>query len=985
MGTFSSARRKRATGRGALMSTSAMLFLAMSGQAMAQDQDGTPPQQDAADVQSTGSDEPSIVVTGSRIRRSGFDAPTPTVGVGAEEIESSGAVNVVDVLNELPQISTGFSNANTSFSFGNIGLNQVDLRNLGVRRTLTLVNGRRRAGTPDDSNFLAFDLSNIPTALIERVEVQTGGTSAVYGADAVAGVVNIILRNNFEGVEAYGQYGISGEGDYHTASYGVTAGVNYEGGNAVLHVSRSENGLLTRAERNLGTRFAFVSNPANTGPNDGIPARIPLRDLKFAYFGIPTLTSFLPFGPGGSYTDVIFDSALQTFRPIRAGSRGVIDGSYSQDEGGTQDADTLVAPLERTTLYGSANYQLSPNVRFILEGMFSDIHAEDRIGPVFDVFSTFVSIDNPYMPDAVRQGLVDAGLDGFSYARQHDEFGMRGTDIDRRYWSVAAGFDGTVLGDWTWSATYEFGKSNTTNRNLNDRLDERWFEASDAIRDPITNQIVCRSLDARARGCVPVNVFGAGTISQAAVDYIIADHTTTTETTQTLVQGLLAGDLFHLPGGDVRFSAGVEYRKDTLNFRPSFVWENALGFFASQFSPVDESNDVREAFAEVLVPILSERPFFYSLELEGAYRISDYQRAGTVDSWKIAGSWAPVPDVRFRVTRARAVRAPSLGELFDPGSRGAFGLSDPCDPLLLDAGSSSRRANCLALGLDPVNFNPDTRRVTTLVFTTGNPDLNVETGNTWTVGAVVRPRWIPGLSISADWYSIKLAGGIARIGPQQTLDNCVDLPTLDNQFCDFVTRGGDGNVDEVRDSYINASGFEVEGIDMELSYRFDIRDVFGGGNDLGRLNLRLVGSYLIHNIFIDRDLVTGDETPLENAGLSDNPEFRGFINVGYQRGRFNLNWQARYVDSTVTSNLIENPQEDVGEFFRIPSVWYHDLSFGYDLSNGLRLYGGVNNVFDTGPRDHPFTARGNQAYDNLIGRFFFIGARVRFGGRDGSP
>lgn len=936
--------------------------------------------QDAADTDAEAAEaaqEGEVVVTGSRLRRDGIDAPTPTVSVGSEVIEAKGITNVVDLLNELPQISTGLSNANTSFSFGNIGLNQADLRNLGVRRTLTLVNGRRRAGTPDDSNFLAFDLSAIPAALIDRVEVQTGGTSAVYGADAVAGVINLILKDNFDGVEGYANYGIAGRGDYTTSAYGVTIGTNYDRGNAVLHVSRSENSTLTRGDRDLDDRYNFVSNPANTGPNDGIPARIPVRDLKLAYFGIPTITAFLPYGAGGSFTDVIFDSVLGNFRPINAGPRGVIDGSFSLGEGGTTPNDTLVAPTERTSVYGKATYELTPSIKAFTEVIYADINARDRIGSVFDSFSTTISVDNPFMPEVVRQQLLAAGQTGFTYARQHDEFGQRGTDINRKYYSIGAGFEGNIGSSWNWSAVYEFGKSQTINRNSNDRLDANWFEASDAIRDPASGQIVCRSVEARARGCVPVNVFGVGTISQAAVDYIRADHTTTTDTSQTLVQGLISGDLFQLPAGAVKLSAGAEYRRDTLDFRPSFVWERALGFFASQFSPVAESNEVKEAFAEILVPILRDRPFFHALELEGAYRISDYQRAGSVDSWKIAGQWAPISDIRFRVTRAKAVRAPSLGELFDPGSRGAAGLSDPCDPNLLDSGSGSRRANCAALGLDPVTYNPNTRRVTTLVFTTGNPDLDVETADTFTAGVVLRPSFIPNLAFSADYYRIELDGGISRLGAQQTLNNCVDLPSLDNQFCQSVDRIADGNIREVLDSYINVASFKVEGIDFELSYSRRLNDIFGGEGDLGSFRLGAVASYLKNNIFVDRDLVTGEETPFNDAGEADNPQFRLTGTATYSNGPFQVNWSSRFIDATVTNNDLENPQEDVGSFYNIPSVWYHDMSVAFDVQENFRFNAGVRNVFDTGPRDHPLTARGSSAYDNLTGRFFFVGARVK--------
>lgn len=960
----------RARGRGVLVASVSLVALATPWAAYAQAQ--TVPENEATQVE-------EIVVTGSRLQRSGLDAPTPTMALTAEVLEAKAIVNVADILNEMPQVATGLSNANTSYSFGNIGLNQVNLRNLGVRRTLTLVNGRRRAGTPDDSNFLAFDLGNIPTALVKRVEVQTGGTSAVYGADAVAGVVNVIIKDDFDGIEAQVQYGSDEGGTYDTLTYGLTTGVNYDRGNAVLHMSRTETGGLTRGDRGLGTRYGFVSNPANTGPNDGIPARIPLRDLTFAYFALGTPTGYLPFGPNGAWTDVIFDSATQSFRPLNAGDRGVIDGSYSQGEGGRQDADTLVAPLERTNVYAKADYRLNDNLKLFGEFVFADITARDRISAVFDSWSTSVSIDNPFMPTAVRDGLIAAGEDSMYYARSHDEFGMRGTDMDRQYYSLATGLEGEFGDTWKWSAVFEYGKSKTTNHNLNDRLDARWFEASDAILDPVSGQAVCRSLEARARGCVPVNIFGQGTISAEAIDYIRVNHSSMTETSQTMVQGLIAGDLFQLPAGAVKVSAGMEYRKDEIDFRPSSVWENAEGFFASQFSPISKSNDVSEAFAEVLVPVVRDKPFAYSVELEGAYRVSKYERAGSVDSWKLAGSWAPIPDIRFRVTKATAVRAPSLGEMFNPGSRGASSLSDPCDPNLLDSGTSNRRANCAALGFDPVTWDPNTRRMTTLVFSTGNPDLNVEEADTLTVGAVVRPRFLPGFAFSMDYYNIKLDGGIDRIGAQQTVNNCVDLPSLDNQFCGMLTRRPDGNLYEVRDSYINVASFEVEGVDFEATYHAELSNLLRRDGDLGRISLQGVASYLKHNTFIDRDLATGEETAFDDAGEAGNPKLRGLINATYYKGNVQVNWSSRYVDETVTNNDLLNPAEDIGSYYNIPSIWYHDLSVAVDTPMNVRFTAGIRNVFDEGPRDHPTTARGNLGMDDLIGRFYFIGAKWRFG------
>lgn len=943
------------------------------------------------------SDEDSdrIIVTGSRIRRSGYDAPSPTNVISSDGIQLAGTPNLLEVLNEQPQITNGFFNQNTSFSFGNIGLNQLDLRDLGVRRTLTIVNGRRRAGTPDDSNFLAFDLNNIPTSLVDRVEIITGGTSAVYGADAVAGVINVILKDDFEGLQLEGQ--VSGnleEGDYSTYFYNATLGGEFADGrgHAMLHVGRSQNSRLNKRDRGLENDFRFLSNPADTGPGDGIPGRIQFDDVKFAFFGIPTITTTVPLDENGdptadgSFNTVIWDEGLNRFRFFDSG-RGLgtsIDGfaSLGSDGGDGRFFDTLIAPIRRTNVYGKARYDIRDNVRGSIEFIYADTNSSDIIGPVFDVFSSFVSVENAFMPQSTRDALIAAGQTGFSLSRQHNEFGPRRGDLDRRFYSIAAGLEGQLFEDrLNWEIVYEYGRTSTENTNRNDRLDANWFNALDSIIDPMTGQAVCRDADARAEGCVPVNIFGEGTISQAAIDYVSTDHTSSTRTSQELFQIVATGRLFDLPAGAVQYAGGFEYRKDSLDFRPSFVWENALGFFASQFSPVDVSNSVTEGFVEVLIPVVKDLPLIENLEIEGAFRLSDYERAGTTESWKAGGSWTVTEDLRIRGTRARAVRAPALGELFDPGSRGASGITDPCDPIFgLDAGTSFRRANCIALGLDPVTFDPDTRRVTTLVFTTGNPDLDVEVGDTFTVGGVITPRWTPGLQIAVDYYGIDLAEGISRIGAQQTADNCVDLETINNQFCGFVTRDGTGNIREIRDSFVNVAGFKIRGIDIQASYPLDLNDVFGGSRaDLGQVRFNYVATRNLTNQFIDRDIITGDETSFEGVGLSDLPKWRMVMNALYSRGNYGARWQSRYAAQTQTNVPITDANiDDRGDAVFIPSIWYHDVSAYYNTDFGVRIYGGITNVFDTGPRRHSFTIAGTDTIDDVIGRRFYVGASVNF-------
>ncbi len=922
-----------------------------------------------------------VVVTGSRIARPEFAVPTPTTVIGSDLIDARGITNIIDLVNEFPQIGNGLNNTNTSFSFGNVGLNQLNLRNLGVNRTLALIDGRRRVGTPNDANFLALDVGNIPAALIDRVEIQTGGSAAVYGADAVAGVVNFILKKDFEGIQFQGQYGADERGDYNDTSFSVTLGGNFGRGNAVLNVTHLENTRLTMADRGLDVGDYLVSNPANTGSADGIPARIRLRDARTVFFGIPTITTYS--AALGGYA--IFDPAIDNFRAFNASNspRGVIDGfaSLGPDGGRPQAFDSRIVPLRRTSAFARLDYELTDSVRFVNELMFTDSTAIDRIGPVFDVFSAFVTTDNPFMPAAVRQSLVAGGEAGVSISREHDEFGPRGSDINRNFWSFTTGFEGEIASKYSWSVHGGYGKTNTRNASLNDRLDANWYSAIDVIADPVTGQPVCRDAAARARGCVPVDLFGVGTISAAALDYVrVREHTSVTDTTQKLAQAVVTGPLFELPAGDMKFAVGAEYREDGLDFHPSFVWEQALGFFASQFSPVDASSSVREAYAELLVPILKDKPFAKNLDVEGAWRYSDYERAGGVDTYKLGLTWSPVADIRLRATKSGTVRAPALAELFDPGSRGAQGLSDPCDPLLLDSGTANRRANCLALGLDPVNFDPNTRRVTTLVFTTGNPALDVEEADTFTAGLVFQPRWVPNLTIAADWYDIDLRGGIARIGAQQTLNNCVDLPNTANQFCGFATRDANGNIAEVRDSYVNASGFRVKGIDFDVSYAASLNSLHSGEADWGSLRTRLVGTHQITNAFIDRNIATGISTTFDHAGEYDNPEWRVLLDLGYRRGPIAANWYVRWIDSTVTSNSVVDPAEDLGPLHRVPSVTYHDASFSWQTPWSVRLSFGVNNVFDEGPRNHPYTSSGYLALDDVLGRFYFARVTANFAG-----
>ena len=574
-------------------------------------------------------DVEEITVTGSRIRRTGLATPTPTTVLDDRMLLETGRVNIADVLNELPAIATGFSNQNTSYSFGNAGLNQVNLRALGVRRTLTLVNGRRPIGTPNDENFLAFDLSNMPPNLIERIEVITGGTSAVYGADAVAGVINIITKKNFEGTQIDLQAGTSQFADASQYNVNALTGLNFAGdrGNFVLALNYGHFDRLWRTDRDYDVSGLFyVSNPANTGPDDGIPDFVARSGLRYAFFGNPRGVLRLPVDENlqrlpGTAADQ--DLRLVTFgddgalRLYDVGS-GIIDFAYTDGSDGSVPGGykhTKLQPLTRFNVYGGGSYSISGSVRAVLEGVVARTHSNDVIDPGFAVYgdNNFISIDNPFIRDDLRQILLgdpadpNDDIEEISLDRQHREYGPRETDITRDFASVSAGLEGVLPNGWDWQVYVQTGGTMTANTTLNDQIDARFAQALDAVRDPDTGEIVCRDEAARAQGCVPVNILGpTGTISREAADWITADHTSLTNTWQQLATAFVRGDVLDLPAGPLAFAAGAEYRREGLRSRPSYVYEQALGFYASQFSGVDESFDVKEGFAEVSVPIVND-------------------------------------------------------------------------------------------------------------------------------------------------------------------------------------------------------------------------------------------------------------------------------------------------------------------------------------------------------------------------------------------
>lgn len=929
---------------GLLFSTSMSLLLVASP-SLAQQSD-TPVQEEVFEV-----DE--IVVTGSRIARSGQHMPTPTTALNRQSIELSGVTNIADAVRELPALGLGVSpNVDASFT-GQPGLNILNLRSLGTDRTLVLVNGRRHVGAVSGGSQV--DLNTIPTALVDRVEVITGGASAIYGADAVTGVVNFIMKKDFEGLQVDAQYGIHQEGDGENYNLNLLTGANFadDRGNAVLSVSYDKAGRIRGIDRDRINRTgAFVPNPLDTGEGDGIPAQIFQEDIRLWIFS-PTGV-FLDLGAPSS-----FDAAGNLI-PHDIGN--VVSGVISEGGDGLNLAESveLQAPLERILLSGNVNYKLTEDIEFFFEGTYANVKGESTAQALTDA-PVFIATDNPFLPADLTATLQGFGLPGIGLFRYHDDIAITHNSRDNDTFRLAGGFNGQINEDLSFEAYYQYGRSTSFNVSGNQRHLARFAQAVDAIADPLTGNAVCRDPEAVAAGCVPLNLIGSGRSPQAAIDYAIVDLTSRAVLQQHVAGASVSGDIAEVPAGSVGFAAGIEWRKEkSLGVPDSLALSGVTSGPTTAITAGDYS--VKEAFAEVAVPLLSDVAFAQELNFEAAIRLSDYSTVGTATAWKLGGEWVPVEGVRFRGTYSRAVRAPNIGELFAPASGSEEFVEDPCDGNNLGLGPNpaNRQANCAALGLLP-DFESNAQFRSVPVTNRGNPDLNEEVAKTYTLGVVLAPEIIPGLLVSADLWDVNISGAIAGFDPTTILNNCVDLSSL-GDTCSLVTRAGDGQIQNIDLLQFNLQSIEARGVDLEVNYGTRI------GSDAGNLNFRVVGTYLnrLNQFFTEQP-----EDVVKTAGQFTAPKWRLNGSVTYSWQDLTVFWEGRYIGRT------RHGAGSAEEFLplRMQSAFYQDIQLSYRINENLSARLGVDNLFNADPpRTLDFQGGG---FHDTNGRFFYGGISLK--------
>ncbi|MEL6199546.1 MAG: TonB-dependent receptor, partial [Pseudomonadota bacterium] len=800
-----------------------------------------------------------IIVTGTRIVRPEAATAVPVVAISAENLEQSGLTNVTELLTQTPALfnSEGnFDAAGSQARAGGTGVNLLDLRNLGPNRTLVLVDGRRHiAGIAGEA---AVDINTIPTGLIERIDVQTGGVSSVYGADGVSGVVNFIMRRDFEGIDIRAQQGLSDFSDADSSFLSATLGKNFANGrgNFALSYELRKDARVDALARPNGefTADTLVRNPNDIPDDPNIPDNVFLDRIGWSDSSpggaIVTDTSFTPSfnGNGQPYDPGVF---LPQSGFLAQGGDNTPVNSYQGD---------LQAGTEHHSLNLFLNYDISPSIRFFAEGKIVDSDNESVAQPSFDFF-TFVSEDNPFIPQTIRDaGLADFG--GVLFNRDNFDFGTRDELLERDVYRTVIGFDGEINDNTRFEVSYVYGRNETNYVATSQRIEDRYFAALDAVdagaflTGTPNGVIDCRvNLDGGAIAdagngnygeapqtfapgeCVPLNIFGEGAPSAEALSFILADTNNEYTLEQHVVNAFISGNLgsfLELPDGPLSYAVGVEFREEKSDFQPDAISTQVSTFDPNSGVLADSallgrevgSFNVLELFGEVSIPIVSDKPFMDFVELTLAGRLSDYSTIGNASAWSIGAQWSIIPDVRLRGSVSESVRAPNITELFAPRTGTFAFLTDPCSPANINQGTSFRAANCEALitglGADFATFDFDSDIASSASIegiVAGNTGLIEEVAETWTAGIVLQPRFAPDLTITIDWYDIRLSDAVRTPTLTETAEFCVDSPDLNNVFCDSVDRAsGTAFVNGFVLGPQNVAFLETAGADLTANY-----------------------------------------------------------------------------------------------------------------------------------------------------------------------
>ncbi|MRX28243.1 TonB-dependent siderophore receptor [Kangiella sp. HZ709] len=880
-----------------------------------------------------GDEEANVVTTtGSRIRGVDLAEANPVQVVTKEDIERTGSQSIGDILQDIPAAGSAL---NTTFNNGGNGSTTVDLRNLGSNRLLVLVNGRR--WTPGLGG--SVDLNNIPVSIIERVEILKDGASAVYGSDAIAGVVNVITTTDYEGMNASAYLGETSEGDGETQNFSVGMGAASDTSSAYLNVSYTQIEPVFAGDREIAAVPVFGA-PVGYGGSSGTP------DGRF-----------LHYDPAGNF-----------FNNAGDGAGGFVPWDNVASRFNFAPFNYLVTPQERTNLYAQASHQINDTLRFRSEVFYGNRKSEQLLAPTplfVGLFGsglgtqTVIGANNPFNPlgyaldstcsDPTAGCLLLTG-------RRMIEAGFRSFSQDVDQWQFSAGFDGEFealdrVFNWDFNYTYARISQNTLTDGLLN-MQRVNLALSDACLTDST--------------CVPLNLFGGsdpasftGTITPAMINYITFTAQDTLETDSQDITFNIAGDMFELPAGVAKFAFGLERRFEEGFDQPDALIAAGITSGNSR-QPTQGAYDLEEAYVEFDLPLLSDVALAKSLSLQVASRYSKYSNFGSTTNNKLGFRWQPMDDLVVRGTFSEGFRAPSIFELFQGQGDSFPTLTDPCSDFT-NSTDPNVIANCQADGVPTTYIQPNQQiRITV----GGNPDLGPEETESQTFGFVYSPEQVDGLTVSVDWYDIEIDNAVTTVGAQNILNSCYAAAPGDRALCNFITRSSAGNVSDLFNGNVNAANLSTEGADLAVNYSFDT-------DELGTFGIIWDTSYVDKYGSEFTDDTTGNTVFINNVGVGFGggliPRFRSNIYLDWNYGDWGVSWTTRYIHAVTEScdlgtsasdnavedalcTFINDPADATDNQQRLGGTTYHDLRVTYNVADwDSQLAFGIRNIGDKDP------------------------------------
>ncbi len=917
-----------------------------------------------------------VVITGSRIVREGYEAPTPLAVVDAAAMQAGSNSNVAQFLNTMPVFSGSAQPGTTqnSISAGTAGVNTLNLRSLGAVRTLVLMDGQRSVGSLLDGSV---DVNVFPQQLVQRVDVVTGGASAVYGSDAVAGVVNFILDKEFTGVKGEVSGGVTSYGDDKNYKVALTAGFPFAGGRGHVLASGEQvdnNGIIhgDGGREWNATGVQIIVNPlygtnAAAGQSTSVPQRLILDQIGFSNATRGGLIISGPlkgtaFGPGGTPYTYNYGSLISN--PYMQG------GDWKSSEIKRDIGSSLDPSESRQNIFTRVSYDVTDAITIFGQVSWASNHVFGYCCPQFQPGNgPVIKADNAFIPTDIRARMTALGLTSFQIGSMNEDLPTFFSDNTRSVNRNVIGGNGKIdaFGStWSWDAYFQNGFSRSSVNTGGVASRSKFALATDAVRNT-NGQIVCRStLTNPTNGCVPWNPLGTGVNTDAGLNYLVGVSYLYSHLTENVWSGSLTGEPVSLWAGPVSLAVSLEHRTEKVRGM-SDAGSKAIDWFAGNYLPINGQYNVTEGALETVVPLAKDESWAQNWDLNAAARFTGYSTSGFVITYKIGSTYTPIPDVKFRVTRSRDIRAPNLQELFAAGTSSQGEITDP----FCQAGSQQvAGAIC----------TPTVRG-----FATGNVNLKPEKADTNGIGIVFQPSFIDGFSASVDYWDVNIKDAIQSISSQQAVDLCFQGV---GNTCGNITRVG-GIITQVQTSGINLAVQNVKGIDFEASYRFAMDDLVSGWAG----NLGIHGNATTYLRNYRNDGLSPPTNRVGENGANNPPNWRMSATISYDLDPIKASLTGRAVssglyDATYITCTTGCPVSTIAHGTvnndHMPGAFYLDAAFSYNFLLGEETKGeaflNVRNLGNKDPYASPRTyylQQANAAVYDVLGRVFRAGIRFK--------